>query len=61
MSEAFITKEDEPKLYKCINKDCKEELSAADLDNVQGIKCPYCGGRVLIKLRAHDGKRVGCE
>jgi len=60
MSEAFST-DDEPRMYKCINKECKAELSLADLENVQGVKCPFCGGRVLIKLRAQDGKRVSCE
>ncbi|HPR40973.1 MAG TPA: hypothetical protein PK718_00290 [Candidatus Methanofastidiosa archaeon] len=48
------------KMYKCINRECRKELSLNDLDNVQGIKCPYCGGRVLIKLRPKQSKRVGC-
>ncbi|MBN1786100.1 MAG: DNA-directed RNA polymerase subunit P [Candidatus Methanofastidiosa archaeon] len=47
-------------MYKCINRECRKELSINDLDNVQGIKCPYCGGRVLIKLRPKQAKRVGC-
>ncbi|HHN81703.1 MAG TPA: DNA-directed RNA polymerase subunit P [Methanomicrobia archaeon] len=32
-----------------------------DLDNVQGIKCPFCGGRILVKMRPKEAKRVGCE
>jgi len=49
------------KVYKCINKECKAELSMNDLDNVQGIKCPFCGGRILVKMRPKEAKRVGCE
>jgi len=48
-------------LYKCINRDCKAEMSIADIESLQGIKCPYCGGRILVKIRPQTANRVKCD
>ncbi len=61
MDDEILSQDEEPKMFKCINKECKAELSTKDIDNIQGIKCPFCGGRVLVKLRSKGSKRASCE
>ena len=39
--------------YKCSR--CKRDV---ELDEYAGVRCPYCGHRVLLKERAGDVKEV---
>jgi DNA-directed RNA polymerase subunit RPC12/RpoP len=43
-------------VYKCIK--CGEILDRDTLDFSQSVKCPFCGGRVLIKVRPPISKKV---
>ena len=42
--------------YKCSR--CKRDV---ELDEYGGVRCPYCGHRVLLKERSRDVKTVGVE
>ena len=37
---------------------CKREVTPEGLKTLPGVKCPYCGGRVLYKIRPPVVKRV---
>ncbi|PSP68450.1 DNA-directed RNA polymerase subunit P [Halobacteriales archaeon QS_9_67_15] len=39
--------------YKCSR--CKRDV---ELDEYGGVRCPYCGHRVLLKERSRDIKEV---
>ncbi|NPV50090.1 MAG: DNA-directed RNA polymerase subunit P [Candidatus Methanofastidiosum sp.] len=43
-------------MYKCI--ECKRILTPTELDDIRGIKCPYCGNRIFIKMRPEMAKTV---
>jgi len=43
-------------MYKCIK--CGKILDKDSLDFSQSIKCPFCGGRVLIKVRPLLSKKI---
>ncbi|HDJ94793.1 MAG: DNA-directed RNA polymerase subunit P [Thermoprotei archaeon] len=42
--------------YKCAN--CGRIIDAKDLDILPGIRCSYCGSKVLYKIRPPKIKRV---
>lgn len=42
--------------YRCAR--CKRNVS---LDEYGGVRCPYCGHRVLLKERSTDVKEVTVE
>jgi len=46
----------EEKMYKCAK--CGKEFSKEEMEILPGVKCPYCGWRIVIKLRAPTVKRV---
>ncbi|TFG12884.1 hypothetical protein EU537_07920 [Candidatus Thorarchaeota archaeon] len=37
---------------------CKREVTPEGLKTLPGVKCPYCGGRILYKVRPPVVKRV---
>ncbi|MCK5152267.1 MAG: DNA-directed RNA polymerase subunit P [Candidatus Thorarchaeota archaeon] len=37
---------------------CKTEVTPEGLKTLPGVKCPYCGGRILYKIRPPVVKRV---
>jgi DNA-directed RNA polymerase subunit P len=37
---------------------CKREVTSEGLKTLPGVKCPYCGGRILYKTRPPVVKRV---
>jgi DNA-directed RNA polymerase subunit P len=43
-------------LYECLN--CGSKVSLEELSMTPEIKCPYCGYRVLKKVRPPIVKRV---
>ncbi|MHA1636767.1 MAG: DNA-directed RNA polymerase subunit P [Candidatus Thorarchaeota archaeon] len=43
-------------VYVCHS--CKREVTTEGLKTLPGVKCPYCGGRVLYKIRPPVVKRV---
>ena len=46
----------EEKAYRCLH--CGREFSRAELETLPGLRCPYCGNRVILKLRPPIAKRV---
>lgn len=44
--------------YVCARKECKMEIDEAKLASLPGIKCPYCGYRILYKKRPSIIKRI---
>jgi len=44
------------KMYKCAK--CGKEFSKEEMEILPGVKCPYWGWRIVIKLRAPTVKRV---
>ena len=45
--------------YKCVQ--CGAGITSDQLASMLGIKCPYCGYRVLRKVRPPIVKRVKAE
>jgi DNA-directed RNA polymerase subunit P len=45
--------------YKCVQ--CGAGITSDQLASMLGIKCPYCGYRVLRKIRPPIVKRVKAE
>lgn len=43
-------------IYVC--GQCKKEVSFEGLKMLQGIKCPYCGYRILYKVRPPVVKKI---
>jgi len=43
-------------VYKCIK--CGRILDKDSLDFSQSVKCPFCGARVLVKVRPPLPKKV---
>jgi len=43
-------------MYKCAK--CGREFSRDDMEILPGVKCPFCGWRIVTKLRAPTVKRV---
>ena len=48
----------ETTFYVCARKECKMEIDEAKLASLPGIKCPYCGYRILYKKRPSIIKRI---
>ena len=44
--------------YVCGRKECKKEIDESKLASLTGIKCPYCGYRILYKKRPSIIKRI---
>ena len=42
--------------YKCSR--CKRDV---ELDEYSGVRCPYCGHRILLKERSGDIKTIDVE
>ncbi|MHA1712931.1 MAG: DNA-directed RNA polymerase subunit P [Candidatus Ranarchaeia archaeon] len=40
---------------------CGKEITAAGLEQLPGVSCPYCGYRILLKSRPPVMKRLKCE
>ncbi len=47
--------ENEP-IYKCLR--CNKIFSKEELETLPGVRCPYCGYKIVIKLRPPVAKRV---
>jgi DNA-directed RNA polymerase subunit P len=45
-------------VYVCARKECQKEISQDNLNQLPGIKCPYCGHRILYKKRPQIVKRI---
>lgn len=48
--------EEKRKMYKCVK--CGKEFSRSEMEILPGVKCPYCGWRIVIKLRTSAVKRM---
>ena len=44
--------------YVCARKECRKEIDEKKLATLPGIKCPYCGYRILYKKRPVIIKRI---
>ncbi|NPA23473.1 MAG: DNA-directed RNA polymerase subunit P [Crenarchaeota archaeon] len=46
------------KLYTCLR--CGKSFSKEDLDTLSGmgVKCPFCGYRIIMKNRSPSAKRI---
>lgn len=44
--------------YVCAKKECHREIDEEKLATLPGIKCPYCGYRILYKKRPVIMKRI---
>lgn len=44
------------RMYRCLK--CGKEFSRKDMEILPGVKCPYCGWRIVVKLRATKVKSV---
>lgn len=44
------------KMYKCTK--CGKEFSKSDMEILPGVKCPHCGWRIVLKLRAPVIKKI---
>ena len=42
--------------YKCAN--CGRIIDAKELEILPGIRCPYCGAKILYKVRPPKIRRV---
>ncbi|MHA1409116.1 MAG: DNA-directed RNA polymerase subunit P [Candidatus Odinarchaeia archaeon] len=43
-------------MYVC--SECKKEVTLEGLKTLPGIKCPYCGSRILYKSRPPIVKKI---
>ncbi|MGM0687780.1 MAG: DNA-directed RNA polymerase subunit P [Promethearchaeia archaeon] len=43
-------------VYVC--RKCRKEVTTEGLETLPGVKCPYCGSRILYKVRPPVVKRV---
>ncbi|MCD6357581.1 MAG: DNA-directed RNA polymerase subunit P [Thermoproteales archaeon] len=46
----------EERMYKCPK--CGKEFSKEEMEILPGVKCPYCGWRIVVKLRPPVVKTV---
>ncbi|MEM1508692.1 MAG: DNA-directed RNA polymerase subunit P [Thermofilaceae archaeon] len=46
----------EDRMYKCPK--CGKEFSKTEMEILPGVKCPHCGWRIVVKLRAPTVKKV---
>ncbi len=44
------------KLYVCLR--CGKTFSKEDMEYISGVKCPYCGYRIIMKTRTPSAKRI---
>jgi len=44
------------RMYKCAK--CGKEFSKSDMEILPGVKCPFCGWRIVIKLRAPAIRKI---
>lgn len=46
-------------MYKCANPDCNREiLDIEEKTGLVGVRCPYCGHRIIFKKRAPFRKKI---
>lgn len=45
----------------CASKECRKEITQESLNQLPGIKCPYCGFRILFKKRPQVIKKVKAD
>ena len=53
-----FTRENTMTSYVCARKECRKEIDEKKLATLPGIKCPYCGYRILYKKRPVIIKRI---
>ncbi len=46
----------EEKIYRCMR--CGRVFSKSEMETLPGIRCPYCGFRIVEKIRPEIPKRV---
>ncbi len=44
------------KIYTCLR--CGSTFSKEDLEITPGVRCPYCGFKIILKLRTKSAKRL---
>ena len=44
--------------YVCAKKECQKEIDEEKLLSLPGIKCPYCGYRIIYKKRPSIIKQI---
>jgi DNA-directed RNA polymerase subunit P len=45
-------------IYVCAKKECRKEIDDSKLATLPGIKCPFCGHRILYKKRPSIIKQI---
>lgn len=43
-------------IYECLK--CNRLFSKEEMETLPGVRCPYCGHRVIMKVRPPIAKRV---
>jgi len=46
----------EERMYRCPK--CGKSFSRGEMQILPGVKCPYCGWRVVVKLRPFTVKTI---
>ncbi len=46
----------EEKVYKCLH--CGRVFSREELETLPGVRCPYCGFRIVEKIRPPGVRKV---
>lgn len=44
------------KMYMCIR--CGRTFSKEDMELAPGVRCPYCGYRIIVKVRSLSAKKI---
>ncbi|RLE85937.1 MAG: DNA-directed RNA polymerase subunit P [Thermoprotei archaeon] len=44
------------RIYRCLK--CGRIFSREEMETLPGVRCPYCGHKVIIKIRPPIAKRV---
>ncbi len=44
------------KLYVCLK--CGRSFSKEEMEYLSGVKCPFCGYRIIMKNRSPSTKRI---
>ena len=46
----------EEHMYRCLR--CGKTFTKEEMETLPGVRCPYCGYKIIVKLRPPIAKRV---